>query len=145
MSMVHCDEAEPQVLAALHMFSGLVSSPEYLTLVCACVVAQHNKRMQDDNSHVFQMLTWRRLFMIVSATCSPPVVAIVRGIEFCDSVPTVPSQEIARATSIPLNDVGQSPRILIKLPLQLSFLVHDELRRRKKDAVTLVLVFVVDV
>src|ERR1700741_3268106 len=30
MSMVHCDEAEPQVLAALHMFSGWVSSHEYL-------------------------------------------------------------------------------------------------------------------
>src|SRR5271168_3299155 len=49
MSMVHCDEPEPHVLAALHMFSGCVSSHAYLPLVWAWAVTQFNRRMEDDN------------------------------------------------------------------------------------------------
>src|SRR5882672_3068777 len=47
--------------------------------------------------------------------------------------------------SIPLDDVHQLPRILVKLPLQLAFLIHDELSGRKKNTVTLALVFIINV
>src|ERR1700742_2497271 len=40
MSIVHGDEAEPQVLAALHMLSGCASSHTYLLFFCACAVVQ---------------------------------------------------------------------------------------------------------
>src|SRR5689334_20033159 len=49
------------------------------------------------------------------------------------------------AISIPLDDISQPPGILVKLPLQLTFLIDDELRSGEKNAVTLALVFIVDI
>src|SRR5467141_3819516 len=67
MSMVHCDEAEPHVLAALHMFSGCASSHAYLPFFCACAVAQFNRRTQHNNGTVLQTLKCSRIFIILSA------------------------------------------------------------------------------
>src|SRR5438552_773433 len=67
MSMVHCDESEPHVLAALHMFSGCASSHAYLPLFCACAVAQCNKRTQHNNGTVLQTLKCSCIFIILSA------------------------------------------------------------------------------
>src|SRR5882672_587936 len=67
MSMVHCDEAEPQVLAALHMFSGCASSHAYLPFFCACTVAQFNRRTQHNNGTVLRALKCSRIFIILSA------------------------------------------------------------------------------
>ena len=44
---------------------------------------------------------------------------------------------------VPLDDVSEPPGILVKLELQLAFLVDDELRGREKNTVTLVLVLIV--
>ena len=49
------------------------------------------------------------------------------------------------AISIPLDDISQPPGILVKLPLQLTFLIDDELCSGEKNAVTLALVFIVDI
>jgi hypothetical protein len=67
MSIVHCDEAEPHVLAALHMFSGCVSPHAYLPRVWDCAVAQVNRRTQDNNGTVLQMLKCSRVFIVLSA------------------------------------------------------------------------------
>jgi hypothetical protein len=55
-SMVHEEEAEPQVLAALHMLSGCASSHTYLLFFCACAVAQVSRTTQDSKSNALQML-----------------------------------------------------------------------------------------
>src|SRR5215467_4999557 len=47
--------------------------------------------------------------------------------------------------SLPLDDVRQLPGILVKLPLQLAFLIDDELGGREKNTAALVLVVIVDV
>ena len=49
----------------------------------------------------------------------------------------------ADTISLPLDDVSQPPGVLVKLPLQLSFFINDELRSRKKNTVTLALVLVI--
>jgi len=49
------------------------------------------------------------------------------------------------AISIPVNDVSQPPAILVKLPLQLTFLVDNELRSWEKSAVTLAFVFIIQI
>src|SRR5258706_3593854 len=46
--------------------------------------------------------------------------------------------------SIPLDDVRQLPAILVKLPLQLPFLIDDELRGGEKNTATLALVFFIN-
>jgi hypothetical protein len=56
-SIVHEDEGEPQVLAALHMLSGRSSSHTYLLFFCACTVAQIRKTTHDKNN-TLQMLGW---------------------------------------------------------------------------------------
>src|SRR5947209_18696272 len=68
MSMVHCDEVEPHVLAALHMFSACASSHAYLPLFCACAVAQLHRRTQHNNGTVLVALKCSRVFMILSAS-----------------------------------------------------------------------------
>src|SRR5689334_20255774 len=55
-SIVHGDEAEPQVLAALHMLSGCFSSQAYLFFFCACAGAQLRKTIEDNKSNLLQML-----------------------------------------------------------------------------------------
>jgi hypothetical protein len=50
MSIVHGDEAEPQVFAALQMLSGRLSSHTYLLFFCACASAQLSRMMQDNTS-----------------------------------------------------------------------------------------------
>src|SRR2546426_9601721 len=47
------------------------------------------------------------------------------------------------AISLPLDNVRQPPGILVKLELQLTFLIDDELRGREKNTFTLVLVFII--
>ena len=56
MSIVHCAEVEPHVLAALHMLSGCTSSHAYLPFFCACAVAQFSRTTQDNSSNGLQML-----------------------------------------------------------------------------------------
>jgi hypothetical protein len=55
MSTVHDDEAEPQVLAALHMLSGWLSSHAYLFFFCACVGAQLKTAMQDNKTNLLEV------------------------------------------------------------------------------------------
>src|SRR3954469_7818318 len=139
--MVHCDEVEPHVLTALHMFSVCASSHAYLPLFCACAVAQFHRRMQHNNGIVDETLKCSRVF-IIRILRSRSVVAICLRFDsatFCSR-----AAPVLRA-SIPLEDVSQSPRILIKLPLQLSFLVDDELRGREKNPVTFIPVFIVNI
>src|ERR1700739_1452867 len=55
MSIVQVDEAEPQVLAALHIFSGCCSSHAYLLFFCACAVVQ-TRRLTENNKSAPQIL-----------------------------------------------------------------------------------------
>jgi hypothetical protein len=50
-SIVHADEADPQVLAALHMLSGCLSSQTYLLFFCACALGQLSRRPQDNTNN----------------------------------------------------------------------------------------------
>jgi hypothetical protein len=68
MSIVHCAEVEPQVLAALHMLSGCTSSHVYLPFFCACAVGQFTRTMQDNSSNELQMLNCCRVLIVRSAT-----------------------------------------------------------------------------
>jgi hypothetical protein len=56
MSIVHEDEVEPQVLAAVHMLSGCPSSHTYLLFFCACVATQLRRRIQHSEKNAFQAL-----------------------------------------------------------------------------------------
>src|SRR5258707_15283250 len=58
MSIVHGDEVEPQVFAALQMLSGRISSHTYLLFFCACASAsaQLSRMMQDNTSDALQVL-----------------------------------------------------------------------------------------
>src|SRR5580692_2189829 len=59
MSIVHGDEAEPQVLAALHLLSGCSSSHTYLLFFCARASAQLISRtMQDNRINARQVLNF---------------------------------------------------------------------------------------
>ena len=141
MSMVHCDEVEPHVLTALHMFSVCASSHAYLPLFCACAVAQFHRRMQHNNGIVVETLKCSRIF-IIRILRSRSVVAICLTFDSATQL-LLPRDARHCELSIPLEDVSQSPRVLIKLPLQLSFLVDDELRGREKNPVTFIPVFIV--
>jgi hypothetical protein len=54
ISTVHGDEAEPQVLAALHMLSGFSSSHTYLLFFCACAIAELSRTTKDNKSNALQ-------------------------------------------------------------------------------------------
>jgi hypothetical protein len=56
MSIVHTDEGEPQVLAALHMLSGRSSSHTYLLFFCACAVAELSRTTKGNKSNALQLL-----------------------------------------------------------------------------------------
>jgi hypothetical protein len=51
---------------------------------------------------------------------------------------------VANPGLVPVDDVGELPRILAQLELKLSLFVDDQLGRREKDAVALVFVRIVD-
>jgi hypothetical protein len=53
--------------------------------------------------------------------------------------------DVIEPFSLPLDDVSQLPGILVKLPLQLAFLVDDELRGREENSAALALIFIVQV
>jgi len=60
MSIVHTDEGEPQVLAALHMLSGCSSSHTYLLFFsCACAVVELSRTTKDNKSNALQLLNCR--------------------------------------------------------------------------------------
>jgi hypothetical protein len=59
MSIVHTDEGEPQVLAALHMLSGCSSSHTYLLFFCACAVAELGRTTKNNKSKALQLLNCR--------------------------------------------------------------------------------------
>ena len=52
MSTVHGEEAEPRVLAGLHMLSGRSSSQAYLLFFCGCATAQHSRMTQERKSDI---------------------------------------------------------------------------------------------
>src|ERR1700685_973093 len=56
ISIVQADEAEPQVLAAVHMLSGCGSSHAYLPFFCACAVAHARRTRQDSKNNELQVL-----------------------------------------------------------------------------------------
>src|SRR5271168_4739228 len=64
MLITHGDEAEPQVLAALHMVSGCGSSHTYLLFACA--TSPVRRTMQVDKSNALQVLN-RRVTLIAIA------------------------------------------------------------------------------
>jgi hypothetical protein len=58
MSIVHTDEADPQVFEALHMLSGRASSHMYLLFFCACAVVQFRERTLDNKNNAVAALSF---------------------------------------------------------------------------------------
>ena len=56
MSILQADDAEPQVLAALHMVSGRSSSHMYLLFFSACAKPAVRRTMQVGKSNALQVL-----------------------------------------------------------------------------------------
>src|SRR4029077_1896510 len=52
MSIVHGDEADPQVFSAVPMLSGWSSSHTYLPFFCACAVPQFSRTTQDNSNEL---------------------------------------------------------------------------------------------
>ena len=71
MSIVHGDEAEPQVLAALHMLSGCASSHTYLLFFCACAAVQLSRTTQDNKSNALQMFNCCRIVIVIASLFAP--------------------------------------------------------------------------
>src|SRR6201987_3340603 len=83
-----------------------------------------SKTTQDNNSNPFHTFNSWRLFIVTDTFINPQL--------YC-------------SISFPLDNVSQFPGILVKLELQLSFLIDDELRGRKENTVTVVLVLTIQV
>jgi len=71
MSIVHTDEAEPQVFEALHMLSGWSSSHMYLLFFCACAVVELRRMALDNKSTVAPLLSRLSLLVISARLASP--------------------------------------------------------------------------
>src|ERR1700761_688547 len=66
MLIVHGDEAEPQVLAALHMLSGCSSSHRYLLFFCATANAQLSRTIQDNKRSAREVLNFFSNSIVIS-------------------------------------------------------------------------------
>src|SRR5664279_312629 len=59
MSTVHGAEAEPQVLAAVHMLAGCASSHTYLLFFCACAMVATSNRVHGNKSAIIEVPNFR--------------------------------------------------------------------------------------
>src|ERR1700739_4454139 len=96
----------------------------YLLFFCACAATQLSKTKQDNKSNSFHIFNICRTFIVKDIFLDPQLYCTI---------------------SLPLDDVSQLPGVLVKLKLQLSFLIDDELRGREENTVTLVLVLIIQV
>lgn len=140
MSIVHGDEAEPQVLAGLHMLSGWSSAHVYLPFFCACAIAQFSKMTQDNKSNTLRVLHSCCGFIIIVTYPTHPRWLLRRLLR---RETLILRLRAFWPPLLPLDDVSQFPRILVEFPLQLAFLVDNQLCGGEEDTRTFVFVFVI--